>query len=108
MRMLLYISAFVLIGSVAGLIFRRYRPAAAPPSVWISTLLGVTGSLIAGLLTLTMLSYGGHVYEIGYDHIYSDSGGLTLPAYWLSLVIAPLGALLVLTLNRLRRASKRT
>ncbi len=102
MRMLLYVSAFVVIGLLVGLISRRYRPPAAPLSVWISTLLGVIGSLIAGLLTLTILSYGRrHVHEIGYD-----SHGLTLPAYWLSLVIAPLGAMLVLALNRLMQARK--
>ena len=73
-------------GLLVGLGSRRYRPAAAPPSAWISTLLGVIGSLIAVLLTLAMLGYWRrHVYEIGHDRAYSNSDDPALPAYSLSL-----------------------
>lgn len=107
MRMLLYVIAFAGIGLLVGLGFRRYRSAAAPPSAWISALLAVIGSVIAGLLTLTMLGYWRpRVYEIGYDPAYSNSDDPALPAYWLSLMIAPLGAVLVLVVTRLVRARK--
>ena len=105
MRMLLYVVAFAGIGLLVGLGSRRYRPAAAPPSAWISTLPGVIDSLVAGLLTLTMLGYWRrHVHEIGHDRAYSNSDDPALPAYWLSLMIAPLGAVLVLIVTRLIRA----
>ena len=41
MRMLLYVFAFAVIGLAVGLIFRKVRPYQAPPSLWISTLIGV-------------------------------------------------------------------
>ena len=104
MRMLLYVFAFVGTGLLVGLIFRRYQPAAAPPSVWISTLVGVIGSLITGLVTLMVLGHGrSTLYDYGYDRVPGPEGA-ALPAYWISLFTAPLGALIALIINRLLRA----
>lgn len=106
MRMLLYVFAFAVIGLAVGLIFRKVRPYEAPPSLWISTLIGVIGSLIGGVVTLIILIRR-HVppYDYSYDHVYSDSYA-SFPTYWISFVIAVLGAVLALVLNRLLTAKQ--
>jgi uncharacterized membrane protein YeaQ/YmgE (transglycosylase-associated protein family) len=104
MRMLLYVFAFAVIGLAVGLIFRKVRPYEAPPSIWISTLTGVLGSLIGGVITLMILSRRPvPPYEYLSDHAYSDSYA-SFPTYWISFVIALVGAVLALVLNRLLTA----
>ena len=104
MRVLIYVFAFAVIGLAIGLIFRTIRSYEAPPSIWISTLVGVIGSLIGGAVTLMILRtrpVPPYEYSYGYSEAYDS-----LPTYWISFVIAVLGALLALVLNRLLTAKQ--
>lgn len=104
MRMLLYVFAFAVIGLAVGLIFRKVRSYEVPPSIWISTLVGVIGSLIGGVVTLVILRsrpLPPYDYSYGYSESYDS-----LPTYWISFVIAALGAILALIINRLITANR--
>lgn len=83
--------AYIILGLIAGLIAKAIMPGKDPGGLIITTLLGIVGSIIGGFLGSALLGYGR-----------ADSAGdLTRPGFLMSLVLAVVGAIIVLAVYRL-------
>lgn len=87
------IIAYIILGLLAGLIAKAIMPGKDPGGAIITILLGIVGSVIGGFLGRALLGYG----RAG------ESGGVTEPGFLMSLVLAVVGALIVLAVYRLIR-----
>jgi len=101
---MLFFIGFALIGLVTGLVAEKYFAHKGGPHNPITLVsLGVLGALIGGTLTLVLFRYGrAHVTRTGLDYAGTrDIGQATVPADWLSLFFAILGAALVIACYKL-------
>jgi len=101
---LIYTLLFVLIGLFTGLVSKRHMPNGEETSYVANCILGIIGSLIGGLswLALRWISWNATIIPEGSVYTQADSRHL-LPGYLLSLVAAPIRALLVIAGYRLIR-----
>lgn len=99
-----WILTFIVIGLCAGMLSKRMMHGIVPDKTLWPVALGIAGSVIGGMSTILLFDYGrAHSYHHGFT--YADDGtGSTLPAYWMSPLVAIAGALLVLTVYRLMRS----
>jgi len=87
------IIAYIILGLIAGLIAKAIMPGKDPGGLIITTLLGIVGSIIGGFIGSTLLGYG-RVDSIG---------DVSRPGFLMSLVLAVVGAIIVLAVYRLIR-----
>jgi uncharacterized membrane protein YeaQ/YmgE (transglycosylase-associated protein family) len=85
------IIAYIILGLLAGLIAKALMPGKDPGGFIITTLIGIAGSLIGGFLGGALLGYGS----------INDAGDVSRPGFIMSLVLAVVGAVILLVLYRL-------
>lgn len=83
--------AYIILGLIAGLIAKAIMPGKDPGGLIITTLLGIVGSIIGGFIGSTLLGYG-RVDSVG---------DMSRPGFLMSLVLAVVGAIIVLAVYRL-------
>jgi len=86
------ILGWIIFGLIAGLIAKAIMPGRDPGGAIITILLGIVGSLIGGFLGQALFGYGRAV---------NDAGDLSRPGFLMSLVLAVIGAIVLLALYRL-------
>lgn len=89
---MLAILGWIIFGLIAGLIAKAIMPGRDPGGVIITILLGIAGALIGGFLGQALFGYGRAV---------NDSSDLSEPGFLMSLVLAVIGAIVLLGLYRL-------
>ena len=89
------IIGWIILGLIAGLIAKAVMPGRDPGGAIITILLGIAGSLIGGFLGQFLFGYGRAV---------NDTGDLSQPGFLMSLVLAVVGAIVLLALYRLVRS----
>jgi uncharacterized membrane protein YeaQ/YmgE (transglycosylase-associated protein family) len=85
------IIAYIILGLIAGLLAKAIMPGKDPGGVIITILLGIVGSIIGGFIGRTLLGYG-HA---------DNAGDMSQPGFLMSLVLAVIGAIVVLAVYRL-------
>jgi uncharacterized membrane protein YeaQ/YmgE (transglycosylase-associated protein family) len=83
--------AYIILGLLAGLIAKAIMPGRDPGGAIITILLGIVGSFIGGLLGGMLLGYGG----------VDEAGDVSRPGFFMRLVLAVVGSLVVLAVYRL-------
>jgi uncharacterized membrane protein YeaQ/YmgE (transglycosylase-associated protein family) len=86
------IIGWIIFGLIAGLIAKAIMPGRDPGGLIITMLLGIAGSVIGGFIGQALFGYGRAV---------NDGGGLSQPGFFMSLVLAVIGAIVLLALYRL-------
>ncbi len=89
---MLGILVWIILGLIAGLIAKAIMPGKDPGGAIITTLLGIVGAVIGGFIARGLLGYGRTV---------DSAGDLTEPGFLMSLVLAVIGAIIVLAVYRL-------
>ena len=97
---MLAILGWIVFGLIAGVIAKAIMPGKDPGGAIITILLGIVGAVIGGFVGRTLFGYGARV---------NDAGDLSQPGFLMSLVLAVVGAIIVLAAYRLiSRRSLRT
>ncbi|HJX93682.1 MAG TPA: GlsB/YeaQ/YmgE family stress response membrane protein [Pyrinomonadaceae bacterium] len=86
------IIGWIVFGLIAGLIAKAIMPGKDPGGAIITILLGIAGSLIGGFIGQALFGYGRAV---------NDSSDLSRPGFLMSLVLAVIGAVVLLAVYRL-------
>jgi len=86
------IIGWVVFGLIAGLIAKAIMPGRDPGGAIITILLGIAGSLIGGFIGQALFGYGSAV---------RDSSDLSRPGFLMSLVLAVVGAVVLLAIYRM-------
>ena len=89
---MLAIIGWIIFGLIAGLIAKAIMPGRDPGGFIITVLLGIAGSIIGGFVGRALFGYGRAV---------NDTGDLSQPGFLMSLVLAVVGAIVLLALYRL-------
>ena len=89
---MLAILGWIIFGLIAGVIAKAIMPGKDPGGAIITILLGIVGAIIGGFVGQKLLGYGDRV---------NDAGDLTQPGFLMSLVLAVVGAIIVLAVYRL-------
>ena len=89
---MLGILAWIVLGLIAGLIAKAIMPGKDPGGAIITTLLGIVGAVIGGYVGRALLGYG---------RATDTAGSLSEPGFLMSLVLAVVGAIIVLAVYRL-------
>jgi len=88
------IIGWIVFGLIAGLIAKALMPGKDPGGCIITILLGIAGSLIGGFIGRALFGYGAGTGR-------GDVSELTHPGFLMSLVLAVVGAIILLALYRL-------
>lgn len=86
------IIGWIIFGLIAGLIAKAIMPGKDPGGAIITILLGIVGSIIGGFIGQAVFGYGRAV---------NDSSDLSRPGFLMSLVLAVIGAIVLLAVYRL-------
>ena len=86
------IIGWIVFGLIAGLIAKAIMPGKDPGGAIITILLGIAGSLIGGFIGQALFGYGRAV---------NDSSDLSRPGFLMSLVLAVIGAVILLAVYRM-------
>ena len=86
------IIGWIIFGLVAGVIAKALMPGRDPGGCIITMLLGIVGSVIGGFIGRALFGYG---------RTYGDTRDLSQPGFLMSLVLAVVGAIILLALYRL-------
>ena len=86
------IISWIVFGLIAGLIAKAIMPGRDPGGVIITILLGIVGSVIGGFIGQAVFGYGSSV---------NNAGDLSRPGFLMSLVLAVIGAIILLAIYRL-------
>ncbi|HYK21251.1 MAG TPA: GlsB/YeaQ/YmgE family stress response membrane protein [Pyrinomonadaceae bacterium] len=90
---------WIIFGLIAGLIAKAIMPGKDPGGFIVTTLLGIVGAIIGGFIGRLLFGYGSA----------SNSGDINQPGFLMSLVLAVIGAIVLLVGYRLiTRRSVRT
>lgn len=92
------IIGWIILGLIAGVIAKAIMPGRDPGGLIITILLGIVGSVIGGFIGRSLLGYGRA----------DGTGGITEPGFIMSLVLAVVGALILLAGYRLIRGRSTT
>jgi uncharacterized membrane protein YeaQ/YmgE (transglycosylase-associated protein family) len=92
---MLDILGWIVLGLIAGAIAKAIMPGRDPGGVLMTMIIGIVGSLIGGFIGRALFDYGS----------VSDGGGVSEPGFLMSLVLAVVGAIVLLGLYRLIRGS---
>src|SRR6185369_1570440 len=86
------IIGWIIFGLIAGLIAKAIMPGRDPGGAIITILLGIVGSVIGGFIGQALFGYG---------RASNDVNDLTRPGFLMSLVLAVIGAIILLAIYRL-------
>ncbi len=86
------IIAYIILGLIAGLIAKAIMPGKDPGGAIITILLGIAGSIIRGFIGNALFGYGRAVNSVG---------DVSRPGFLMSLVLAVVGAVILLAAYRL-------
>lgn len=86
------IIGWIIFGLIAGLIAKAIMPGKDPGGALITILLGIAGSIMGGFIGQALFGYGRAV---------NDSSDLSRPGFLMSLVLAVIGAIVLLAVYRL-------
>ena len=86
------IIGWIIFGLIAGLIAKAIMPGRDPGGAIVTILLGIAGAIIGGFVGQALFGYGRTV---------NDTGDLSQPGFLMSLVLAVIGAIVLLALYRL-------
>jgi uncharacterized membrane protein YeaQ/YmgE (transglycosylase-associated protein family) len=86
------IIGWIIFGLIAGLIAKAIMPGKDPGGALITILLGIAGSIMGGFIGQALFGYG---------RTANDSGDLSRPGFLMSLVLAVIGAIVLLAVYRL-------
>jgi uncharacterized membrane protein YeaQ/YmgE (transglycosylase-associated protein family) len=86
------IIGWIVFGLIAGLIAKAIMPGRDPGGAIITILLGIAGSLIGGFIGQVLFGSGRAV---------NDTSDLSRPGFLMSLVLAVIGAVVLLAIYRL-------
>jgi uncharacterized membrane protein YeaQ/YmgE (transglycosylase-associated protein family) len=86
------IIGWIIFGLIAGLIAKALMPGKDPGGAIITILLGIAGSIMGGFIGRALFGYG---------RAANDSSDLSQPGFLMSLVLAVVGAIILLALYRL-------
>jgi uncharacterized membrane protein YeaQ/YmgE (transglycosylase-associated protein family) len=86
------IIGWIIFGLIAGVIAKALMPGRDPGGFIITIVLGIAGSLIGGFIGQALFGYGRAV---------NDTNDLSRPGFLMSLVLAVVGAIVLLALYRL-------
>lgn len=86
------IIGWIIFGLIAGLIAKAIMPGRDPGGAIVTILLGIAGAIIGGFVGQALFGYGRTV---------NDTGDLSQPGFLMSLVLAVVGAIVLLALYRL-------
>lgn len=84
---------WIILGLIAGVIAKAIMPGRDPGGVIVTILLGIVGAVLGGYIGRALLGYGRS----------DGSGGVTEPGFIMGLVLAVIGALILLAGYRLIR-----
>ncbi|HZT58264.1 MAG TPA: hypothetical protein VFA21_06495 [Pyrinomonadaceae bacterium] len=106
---IIYTLAFIVIGAAIGYVAKDYMPSGSEVSRGANYAAAVAGALAGGFfwVLLRRFTWGGFGGGIGYGippesaSYAHHAGDTTQPGYWVGLVFAIVGALLLLALHRL-------
>src|SRR5712671_2252173 len=90
-RAMLAILGWIIFGLIAGLIAKAVMPGKDPGGMIITILLGIAGAVIGGFIGRALFGYGG----------VSSDRGISQPGFLMSLVLAVVGAVVLLAIYRL-------
>jgi uncharacterized membrane protein YeaQ/YmgE (transglycosylase-associated protein family) len=85
------IIGWIIVGLIAGVIAKAIMPGRDPGGLIVTILLGIVGAVIGGYIGRALLGYGRA----------DGSGGVTEPGFIMGLVLAVIGALILLAGYRL-------
>ena len=83
---------WIIFGLIAGLIAKALMPGKDPGGVLITIVIGIVGSIIGGFVGQALFGYGRTV---------NDAGDLSQPGFLMSLILAVVGAIVLLAGYRL-------
>jgi uncharacterized membrane protein YeaQ/YmgE (transglycosylase-associated protein family) len=86
------IIGWIIFGLIAGLIAKAIMPGKDPGGAIITILIGIAGSIMGGFIGRALFGYG---------RAANDSSDLSQPGFLMSLVLAVVGAIILLALYRL-------
>ena len=86
------IIGWIVFGLIAGLIAKAIMPGRDPGGLIITIVLGIVGSVIGGFIGQALFGYGRAV---------NGTGDLSRPGFLMSLVLAVIGAIILLAIYRL-------
>jgi uncharacterized membrane protein YeaQ/YmgE (transglycosylase-associated protein family) len=86
------ILAWIIFGLIAGLIAKALMPGKDPGGCIVTTLLGIVGAVIGGFIGRTVFHYG---------RATDSMGDVSKPGFLMSLVLAVIGAIILLAVYRL-------
>lgn len=89
---MLAILGWIIFGLIAGLIAKAIMPGRDPGGIIVTIALGIVGSLLGGFIGRALLGYGRHA---------DSAGAISRPGFLMSLVIAVVGAIILLAVYRL-------
>jgi uncharacterized membrane protein YeaQ/YmgE (transglycosylase-associated protein family) len=87
------ILGWIVFGLIAGVIAKAIMPGRDPGGCIVTILIGIAGSLLGGFIGQYLLGYGGGGR--------GDVSDLTKPGFLMSLVLAVVGAIILLAIYRL-------
>lgn len=93
------IIGWIIFGLIAGLIAKAIMPGRDPGGLIITMLLGIAGSIIGGFVGQALFGTGRAI---------KDTGDLSQPGFLMSLVLAVIGAIVLLALYRLIKGRSTT
>ena len=85
------IIGWIILGLIAGVIAKAIMPGRDPGGMIVTILLGIVGAIIGGFIGRTLLGYGRG----------DGAGGVNEPGFIMGLVLAVIGALVLLAGYRL-------
>jgi uncharacterized membrane protein YeaQ/YmgE (transglycosylase-associated protein family) len=86
------ILGWIIFGLIAGLIAKAIMPGKDPGGAIVTILIGIAGAVIGGFIGRGLFGYG---------RATADSGDITHPGFLMSLVLAVVGAIVLLAVYRL-------
>ena len=88
---MLDVIGWIVLGLIAGAIAKAIMPGRDPGGILITMLLGIVGSVLGGFLGRALLGYGR----------VNSTGDIAEPGFLMSLVLAVVGAIILLAIYRL-------
>jgi uncharacterized membrane protein YeaQ/YmgE (transglycosylase-associated protein family) len=95
---MLDVIAWIIFGLIAGAIAKAILPGSDPGGAIVTILIGIAGALLGGFLGRAILGYGR----------IDETGSITRPGFLMNLVLAVIGAIILLVCYRLIRGRSMT